>query len=376
MLDWIINQERVLTKNGDPVDLSHPDIHKLLARETNVPLAIKNASNKKGMAAKAKAHMKNEVVPKLSQIVKDDMLYSMNQAIQNDDQMKPSKKKAFNEQFLNNNEASFLAALLLCVLQRENKYSSKSDLDTDFLLLQEVGFSCPLCGRDFCKSKKGEQITDYSIVTVPLLKGMSAEGMQFMSTGRDSSTDKRNSFKLALCRQDANEYECNPSEEHVHKLNDIKARVVKASAARQELYDLGIEDGIVEVIRELRNHQAGLKSTELSMHPLTIERKLDTNDTILIQDVKDHVFHYYDFIRLTFSDMDGRYNGFFDKVATEIKLAYMKIEDIGLSQSEILDELTDFINVKTELGKEYAPACRVIVSFFIQNCEVFHEVSE
>lgn len=44
-----------------------------------------------------------------------------------------------------------------------------------------------------------------------------------------------------------------------------------------------------------------------------------------------------------------------------------------MSQSDVIDYLTDWIRNKTNLGTDSRPACNAVVAFFIQNCEVFHK---
>lgn len=42
-------------------------------------------------------------------------------------------------------------------------------------------------------------------------------------------------------------------------------------------------------------------------------------------------------------------------------------------QSDVIEYLSDWIRNKTNLGTDSRPACNAVVSFFIQNCEVFHK---
>ena len=51
----------------------------------------------------------------------------------------------------------------------------------------------------------------------------------------------------------------------------------------------------------------------------------------------------------------------------------MKLEKAGLSQQDVISQLSEWIRNKAGLGTESLLACNIVVSFFIQNCEVFHK---
>ena len=78
---------------------------------------------------------------------------------------------------------------------------------------------------------------------------------------------------------------------------------------------------------------------------------------------------YYRYIEKVFSDSDAD----FDMIASEIKLSSQKLEKTGMSQAEVISELSEWIRNKAGLGPDGQLACDIVVSFFIQNCEVFHK---
>ncbi len=86
--------------------------------------------------------------------------------------------------------------------------------------------------------------------------------------------------------------------------------------------------------------------------------------------VQFYVMGYYNKIRDQFSSMEG--NSFsFDDLATTIKLAYIKFKREGLSQSEVFNHLAHWILDKEHLENDFIEAARILVAFFVQNCEVF-----
>ena len=73
-------------------------------------------------------------------------------------------------------------------------------------------------------------------------------------------------------------------------------------------------------------------------------------------------------------DRDG--TGDFNLIASEVKLAYQKLDNGLLSQDEIVNGLAEWIKNKSGVGSKNMRACHIVVAFFIQNGEVFREISK
>ena len=78
---------------------------------------------------------------------------------------------------------------------------------------------------------------------------------------------------------------------------------------------------------------------------------------------------YYRYIEKVFSESDAD----FDTIAAEIKISSQKLEKAGLSQADVIAQLSEWIRNKAGLSVNQQLACNIVVSFFIQNCEVFHK---
>ena len=68
--------------------------------------------------------------------------------------------------------------------------------------------------------------------------------------------------------------------------------------------------------------------------------------------------------------------GDFDLIASEIETTYKRLDNGQLSQDEVVNELAEWIKNKSGVGNKNMRACHIVVAYFIQNCEVFHEISE
>lgn len=108
---------------------------------------------------------------------------------------------------------------------------------------------------------------------------------------------------------------------------------------------------------------------KLEYEALRIDEKFDAENFILKNETQVQVVTYYRYIEKVFSNSTAD----FDMIASEIKVSSMKPEKVGLSQSDVISQLSEWMRNKAGLGTDSRLACNIVVSFFIQNCEVFYK---
>jgi len=112
---------------------------------------------------------------------------------------------------------------------------------------------------------------------------------------------------------------------------------------------------------------------ELRYSPIPIANKIEKNNLLLKTKIEGYVNKYFTYIRDCFSDLDGK-NGFqLEVVSAQIKCCYMKLKKES-NQTVVFDSIIDWVMKEINAKNRYA--CEAIVSFFVQNCEVFDEISE
>lgn len=97
---------------------------------------------------------------------------------------------------------------------------------------------------------------------------------------------------------------------------------------------------------------------------------------MLKNDEMTRVLRYYNYIDELFSAMDRDGTGDFDLITSEVETAYKKLDNGQLSQDEIVNALAEWIKNKSGVGGRNMRACHIVVAYFIQNCEVFREISK
>lgn len=113
---------------------------------------------------------------------------------------------------------------------------------------------------------------------------------------------------------------------------------------------------------------------QLNYTPVKLSKKFSVNELLLKNRIAMYVTSYYPYIRDLFREMEG-INGFrLDTLSLQIKCCFTKMETISNDKNAIFDQIVEWINTKTLTTSK--AACEAVVSFFVQNCEVFHEITE
>lgn len=174
---------------------------------------------------------------------------------------------------------------------------------------------------------------------------------------------------IALDTDCAEQYLLNPTADEYRILSEIKAQLAKNYAAKQAVNNVQLEDDIRTVLDALSAIRDTSELVALEYDALRIDEKFDAENFILKNETQVQVVTYYRYIEKVFSNS----NADFDMIASEIKVSSMKLEKAGLSQADVISQLSEWMRNKAGLGTDSRLACNIVVSFFIQNCEVFHK---
>lgn len=242
------------------------------------------------------------------------------------------------------------------------------------LFLKEVDFKCPICGRSL-QSRKQEKVDQklFQIAHIypnkPTIKQY--ENLNELERLGEDSEDFDN--KIALCVNCHQTQDFRTSKSDYLKLLNIKKKLLKKSEINDIVEVLGLEDEISFVIDKLTNLDED-KFAELNYSPIIISNKFLKKEFMLKNKVTSYITNYYTFIRSQFKDIDGNNNFVFDVLNCQIKACFLKINNIDQTKENVFNYMTNWIMNKTQSDSK--EACEAIVSFFIQNCEVFHEISK
>lgn len=353
------------------VDVDGKMVTNLVKRRTDVHEAIRNAAANTDVVAAAVRYFETEVRPKLNPHTVDDACLKLINLLEKDPSVPEGKYLSLRDLYDNGKIGEFLAMCMLYAVSRPNKLLETPIDYSDIPLLSEVNNECPLCRSPLVKTIKGNSVRKYGIARIYPEDLEPDQAAEFRAARIPAKRLDSNDNKIALCSDCVEAYEADPElDEYVH-LYDLKKEYFHSYSVRQEIAEMGLEDEIKDIVSLLSGLQCTGSLCQLEMGALRIDQKILPENAILKHSIQNDVLTYYRFIEEAFSEI-----GNFDLIASEIKLTYEKLENCCVSQDEVVDELANWILRNSNLTAKHLLACRIIVSFFVQNCEVFHEITK
>lgn len=347
-------------------DLSSKKISRLINRKDPVPDDIKKAVQRKTVQNGVKKYFENAVIPDLNTITLYDTLERLHRVIEQDNAISTRQKDIFFDLYDKDDQCGFLVETFIYSLQRNNKTEADIVSPQDTPLLAEVNWVCPLSQIRLIDNIDGIPWSRYAIAKI-FPEGLSPEQtFEYEAVYAKPARLDAPANLIALSRDEAEKYLISPSIEKYTQLYEIKQQAVRRQKAQMAVNRITLEENIRNVLIAFKNIAKLEDLQTLDYTALRISEKID--DVVLQSDVRSNVLQYYYFIESTFSDETDD----FDEIAATVKDSSKRLENSGLSQDDVIDHLSEWIRTQSKLGTEYRLACRIVVCFFIQNCEVFY----
>ncbi|MEG1926673.1 MAG: hypothetical protein RR415_13105 [Ruthenibacterium sp.] len=213
-------------------------------------------------------------------------------------------------------------------------------------LLSETRGTCQKCSRILGIKKEG---TDISYAKVVRLFG----------------TDD-----VILCVECERELQ-NASEAEKMELLAEKRELETRSAAIDAVSRHEIERRIEDVLREIDGLEVS-DDTMLKIKPVKVEQKI--TEKRLKENILSDVNRLYEGVNSSLDRLSGENKLNVARFTTSIRRMYEDASENLTSQSEIYNLLVDTLFEKS--GRKYKEACAIIISYFVQSCEVFNEITE
>ena len=252
---------------------------------------------------------------------------------------------------------------------KTNDVKTNQNFIDNLRLLHDVDIECPLCGESLIKNGISNAIAGYDVVHIFPDNLNEKEKAKFAKIKKAPENSDALENKIPLCLNCANVYLNNPNLNDYQRLIQKKQHIINEKQIAQGLNQLTLEAKLTKVIQGLKKVKPNLANSVIDYDAHTVEEKI-SHDYALQGAVSYYVSGYYNKIKDQFSNLEGP-DFSFDELATTIKLAYFKFKREQLDQEEIFNHLADWILTKEQLPQDYSEASRIIVAFFVQNCEVF-----
>lgn len=242
------------------------------------------------------------------------------------------------------------------------------------LHLIEVNNVCPLCGCNLRKEgqrKPGARLFDIAHIYPNSPTTEQLETLRDVELLGDNSESFEN--KIALCKPCHTQQDYHTSKIDYEKLVSIKKRLNLEFKLKEISDALGLEKDIKIIIGKLVAVKT-VENVKLNYSAVQIADKFTQDDDLLKNKIKQYIDNYYYFIKQEFQNLDETPGFSFETLSLQVRAAFMKFEKEGASKIQIFDCLVDWIYNKTTASNKIA--CEAIISFFVQNCEVFREISK
>lgn len=364
LLDSIAMQEEACVMTN----IDAKKISRLVSRKDPVPDDIKQASLKQKIVSGVKDYFTNNVIPDLNAYTEADTLEKIMNVITQDVQIAKKMKKYFRTIYDKEDIVGFLTDSFLYSLQRNNKKINNAVEYQDAPLLAEVNYECPIKHVKLVEEVKGIPKKKYEITRI-FPEGLSAKSeAEFSAVHSKPSNLDDPSNLIALSIEASENYTMKPTLEEYTALFNIKRIIEKRYKVLNSINRIDLEEEIRVALDALISLTTSKDLPQLEYDALRIDEKID--DVLLQNEVQNHVLSYYRYIESIFSESTD----IFDAIADEVKLSSKKLENAGLSQEDVINSLAEWIHNKAFVGEDRGKlACRIVVCFFIQNCEVFYK---
>lgn len=242
----------------------------------------------------------------------------------------------------------------------ENQYS---------LFHNEVDGLCPLCGKSliYKKSDRLNKRVNLAHIYPHSPTDREKELLKNVERLSDDPEDPKNI--IWLCPNCHEHFDKPRTLEGYNNLLNIKKRILQEKDIKDSFHDYKIEDDIKKILNILVDIDDISTDAKLNYDPKIIENKLNKTIAFLTKrKIIYNVSEYFHIIRQEFQNLDSITPNKATKIATQIKSFYLEIAEKTSQQETMYNGLTEWLHSKTNINKY---ASEIIISYFIQNCEVF-----
>ncbi len=185
------------------------------------------------------------------------------------------------------------------------------------------------------------------------------------------SDDDTNNL-IAMCPACCARYNTSRTQSTIQRMQAIKKGLVDTYEAHEITSDQTVQDGIRFVIEKIPQIPKPI-DVDLNYDPVTVRQKIVANNDMLYSKAQSHVNIYYPAVNDAFLDLNLTGQLRFDSFCRQVRNTYLGLKEQGYDQDTIYYEMTKWLCDATSGNWN---ACEIVISYFIQKCEVFDAISE
>lgn len=177
---------------------------------------------------------------------------------------------------------------------------------------------------------------------------------------------------IALCPDCSKKYLLAKDDEQMNRMKIIKSHLISEAETIEVLANTKVEDGVERVLRKISDAPI-MELIPLNYEPVRLREKILPKNRALYIKAKAYVTEYYPTVHGIFQQLSKERKLRFDPFCMQVKLNYINLRDKGRTQPEIFEALVEWLASNTNDRKDL---CEIVISYFIQKCEVFDAITE
>lgn len=233
-------------------------------------------------------------------------------------------------------------------------------------LVIQVNSFCPLC-KDWLYVKKSNGThKNYEIAHIYPHSPTKRELEVLKSITPPANVDEESNY-IALCPSCHSKYDKGKTLDEYNSLRSLKDKLI----AKKVQYDLQAEyklkadiNTVIDALNSLEKY-----NIPLEYEPKKVDEKLkNTISELLLRNIKDFVNQYYTFVDECFAQLE-KDTGNASIIGASMKIYFLEQKKLKIDNAQIYYNMVDWVLSNSQL--ENREAAMVVVSYFIQHCEVF-----
>lgn len=177
---------------------------------------------------------------------------------------------------------------------------------------------------------------------------------------------------IVMCPTCCTKYNLGKTAEMVSRMKAIKQALVDAYEAREITSEQNVEQSVRNVLEKIPNLPRPM-NVDLNYDPVPVRRKIEADNSSLYLKAQGHVNVYYSAVDEVFRQMEAEGRLRFKSFCYQVRINYLNLKDKGYDQRKIYFEMTKWLHNATN---EEWDSCEIVISYFVQKCEVFDVITE
>ena len=232
-------------------------------------------------------------------------------------------------------------------------------------LLEDVGGFCPLCKKSFWLHKGSRTSKGYQIAHIYPHSPTQEQLNVLRNVPRAEDSESMDNL-IPICLDCHKKQDDHTTVEDYMKLYNLKKHYQGLYQARIMAVDSCLEPEVKKVLEALHTVDNS-ELVELTYSPVRVKEKVA--DKPLQQKILSNVVQYFNFVKQELQELDDAKGGKFDLIASQVRQHFLRVSQTDLFQEHVFDQIVEWLQNKTNGDRS---ACEIVVSFFVQNCEVFN----